>query len=141
MVTKTNCILLLDLMFIIICLVLLELVFNYIDRQVSKEIERQTFLDDMSFLRIRNLTLRCLAAAVNIACASESNSPDPKPQHQHHQPNNEGPVINGEVKEDGIDVPRFETFVRISEELLNLYNSLTANPPAQVPQVRDTYLY
>jgi hypothetical protein len=128
-------------MFIIFCLVLLKLVFNYIDRQVSEEIERQTFLDDMSFLRIRNLTLRCLAAAVNIACASESNSPDPKPQHQHHHPNSDGPVINGEIKEDGIDVPRFETFVRISDELLNLYNSLTANPPAQVPQVRDTYLY
>lgn len=130
-----------DLIFIIICLVLHKLVSNYIDRQVSKEIERQTFLDDMSFLRIRNLTLRCLAAAVNIACAGESNSLDPKPQHQHHHPNSEGPVINGEVKEDGIDVSRFETFVRVSEELLNLYNSLTAIPPAQVPQVRVAHLY
>jgi hypothetical protein len=131
-----------DLMYIIICLVLLKLVLNYIiDRQVSKEIERQTLMDDMSFLRIRNLTLRCLAAAVDIACASESNSPDSKPQHQHHHPNDDGPVINGEVKEDWIDVPRFETFVRISEELLNLYNSHTANPPAQVPQVRNTHFY
>jgi hypothetical protein len=123
------------------CFVLLKFGFNYIDRQVSKEIERQTFMDDMSFLRIRNLTLRCLAAAVDIACASESNSPDPKPQHQHHHANDDGPVINGEVKEDGIDIPHLEIFVRLSEELLNLYNSYTANPPAQVPQVRDTYFY
>jgi hypothetical protein len=81
-----------------------------------------------------------LAAAVDIACTSESNSPDSKP-HQHQHPNDDGPVINGEVKEDGIDVPRFETFVRISEELLNLYNSHTANPPAQVPQVRNIHFY
>jgi len=108
---------------------------------VSKEIERQTFLDDVSFLRIRNLTLRCLAAAVDIACASENSSPNPKQQqqqqHQHNHPNNVGPFVNGEVKEDGIGVLRYETFVKISDELLTLYKSLTENPPAQVPQVRD----
>lgn len=104
---------------------------------MTKEIERQTFLDDMSFLRIRNLTLRCLASAVEIACASDSNSRDVKQHHHNHQ-NNDGPVINGEVKEDEIGVTQYETFARISDELLNLYKSLTANPPAQVPQVRNT---
>jgi hypothetical protein len=104
---------------------------------VTKEIECQTFSDDMSFLRIRNLTLRCLASAVEIACASESNSRDVKQHHHNHQ-NNDGPVINGEVKEDDIGVTQYETFARISDELLNLYKSLTANPPAQVPQVSDT---
>ncbi|KAJ4445258.1 N-alpha-acetyltransferase 25, NatB auxiliary subunit [Periplaneta americana] len=101
-------------------------------RQVSKEIERQTFLDDVSFLRLRNLTLRCLAAAVDVACASESNSPNPK-QHHHH-PNNVGPLINGEDKDEGLGVARYEVFVKITEELLNLYESFTTNPPAQVPQ-------
>jgi len=104
---------------------------------VTKEIERQTFLEDMSFLRIRNLTLRCLASAVEIACASESNSRDVK-QHHHNHENNVGPVINGEVKEDDIGVTQYETLARISDELLNLYKSHTANLPAQVPQVRDT---
>ena len=111
-------------------------VFNFINRQVTKEIERQTFLVDMSFLRIRNLTLRCLASAVEIACASESNSRDVKQHHHNHQ-NNDGPLINGEVKEEDIGVAQYETFARISDELLNLYKSLTANLPAQVPQVRD----
>lgn len=111
---------------------------------MSKEIESQTFLDDVSFLRIRNLTLRCLAAAVDIACASESSSPDPKQQHQqhhHHHSDNVESVMNGEIKEEEIGVPHYETFVKISDELLSLYESLTANPPAQVPQVRDTYFY
>jgi hypothetical protein len=104
---------------------------------VTKEIERQTFLDDMSFLRIRNLTLRCLASAVEIACSSVRNALDVKQHHHNHQ-NNVGSVINGEVKEDEIGVTQYETFAKISDELLNLYKSLTANPPAQVPQVRDT---
>jgi len=104
---------------------------------VTKEIERQTFLDDMSFLRIRNLTLRCLASAVEIACASESNSRDVK-QHHHSHENNVGPVINGEVKEDDIGVTQYETLARISDELHSLYESITVNLPAQVPQVRDT---
>jgi hypothetical protein len=105
---------------------------------VTKEIERQTFLDDMLFLRVRNLTLRCLASAAEIACASESNSQDIK-QHNHNHQNSVGPVINGEVKDEDISVTHYETFAKISDELLNLYKSLTANPPAQVPQVRDTY--
>jgi hypothetical protein len=75
---------------------------------------------------------------VEIACASESNSRDIKQHHHHHQ-NNVGPVINGEVKEDEIGVTHYETFAKISDELLNLYKSLTANPPAQVPQVREIY--
>lgn len=108
--------------------------FNYTDRQVSKEIEHQIFLDDMSFLRIRNLTVRCLAAAVDIGCANESNSPDPK--QQHHSDNVE-PVMNGEIKDDAISVPRYETFVKICDELLSLYESFTANPTIQVCQVRD----
>lgn len=104
---------------------------------MTKEIECQTFLDDVSFLRIRNLTLRCVASAVEIACASEKNSRDVKQHHHNHQ-NNVGPVINGEVQEDDIGVTQCETFAKISDELLNLYKSLTANPPAQVPQVRVT---
>lgn len=104
---------------------------------MTKEIECQTFLDDVSFLRIRNLTLRCLASAAEIACASESHSQDVR-QHIHNHQNNVGPVINGEVKEDDIGVTHHETFAKISDELLNLYESLTANAPAQVPQVRDT---
>ncbi|XP_021913632.1 N-alpha-acetyltransferase 25, NatB auxiliary subunit isoform X3 [Zootermopsis nevadensis] len=100
-------------------------------RQVSKEIEHQIFLDDMSFLRIRNLTVRCLAAAVDIGCANESNSPDPK--QQHHSDNVE-PVMNGEIKDDAISVPRYETFVKICDELLSLYESFTANPTIQVSQ-------
>jgi hypothetical protein len=116
--------------------------FNYTDRQVSKEIERRTFLDDVSFLRIRNLTLRCLVAAVDIACASESSSPDLKQQQHHHSHSDTfEPVMNGEIKDDGICVSRYETFVKVSDELLSLYESLTANPPAQVPQVRDKYFY
>jgi hypothetical protein len=82
-----------------------------------------------------------LAAAVDIACASESNLPVPKQQqhqqHHHHHSDNVEPVMNGEIKDDGIGVPHYETFVKISDELLSLYESLTANPPAQVPQVRD----
>jgi len=75
---------------------------------------------------------------VEIACASESNPRDVKQHHHNHQ-NNDGPVVNGEVKEDDIGVTQYETFARILDELLNLYKSFTANPPAQVPQVRNTY--
>ncbi|PSN43752.1 hypothetical protein C0J52_06409 [Blattella germanica] len=99
--------------------------------QVSKEVEHQTFTNDVSFLRIRNLTLRCLAAAVDLTVAEE-NSPIPNRQQQHHHHTNN--VVNGEDKEDGLCGTRYEVFIKILDELLKLHKSFTEIPPSLISQ-------
>ena len=90
-------------------------------------------MDDMSFLRLRNLTLRCIAASVDLACAHESNSPNAS-KHHHHT-NNVGSVINGEDKEDGLSTTRFEILCKVTDELLNLHEDFAKKPPPQISQV------